>query len=75
MIQLYLRIYHDIYKLGIKNGAFGGKLLGAGGGGFILFYCEKKYQDKLKSALKKLREVKFKFDDSGSKVIIDHTIK
>jgi D-glycero-alpha-D-manno-heptose-7-phosphate kinase len=65
----------NIYKLGIKNGALGGKLLGAGGAGFILFYCEKVYQDKLKSALKKLKEVKFKFDDSGSKVIFDDTIK
>tara|TARA_Y100000588_G_scaffold392343_1_gene503884 strand:+ start:5619 stop:6623 length:1005 start_codon:yes stop_codon:yes gene_type:complete len=66
----------DIYELGINNGASGGKLLGAGGGGFILFYCEKKYQHKLRSALSNLRELKFKFEGSGSKIIyVGDTLK
>ena len=59
----------DIYSLAKKNGALGGKLLGAGGGGFFLFYCRKKNQDALRIALSGLREVKFKFDSIVSKII------
>ena len=59
----------DIYSLAKKNGALGGKLLGAGGGGFLLFYCRKANQDKLRKALSELREVRFKFDSIGSKII------
>jgi D-glycero-alpha-D-manno-heptose-7-phosphate kinase len=59
----------DIYELGLKNGATGGKILGAGGGGFILFYCEKLFHNKLKNSLKKLRELKFNFERTGSKII------
>lgn len=57
------------YDMAIKNGATGGKLLGAGGGGFLLFYCEKGKQEKLRYALKDLRELDFRFDHEGSKVI------
>ena len=59
----------DIYSLAKKNGALGGKLLGAGGGGFLLFYCRKSNQGILRRALGKLREVRFKFDNTGSKII------
>ena len=59
----------DIYSLAKKNGALGGKLLGAGGGGFLLFYCRKANQDTLRKALSKLREVRFKFDSIGSEII------
>ena len=59
----------DIYSLAKKNGALGGKLLGAGGGGFLLFYCRKANQNTLRKALIKLREVRFKFDSNGSKTI------
>ena len=59
----------DIYSLAKKNGALGGKLLGAGGGGFLLFYCRKSNQRTLRKALGKLREVRFKFDNTGSKII------
>jgi len=45
----------------------GGKLLGAGGGGFLLFYCEKEKQEKLKENIK-LREFEFKFDQDGTSV-------
>ncbi|MEX2213757.1 MAG: hypothetical protein WD768_06505 [Phycisphaeraceae bacterium] len=55
------------YKLGTDNGAAGGKLLGAGGSGFLLFYCKKENQDKLREALG-LRQIKFRFDTFGSKV-------
>lgn len=59
------------YKIGIKNGALGGKLLGAGGGGCLLFYCEKKNQDKLKKSLKNLRHIPFSFTDVGSEIIFN----
>lgn len=58
----------EYYEKALKAGAVGGKLLGAGGGGFFLFYCEPKYQNKVKEALD-LREMKFKFDNEGSKII------
>jgi D-glycero-alpha-D-manno-heptose-7-phosphate kinase len=59
----------EIYDTGLKNGAEGGKLLGAGGGGFFLFYCEKHKQQKLKDSLKPLYNFDFKFDQDGSKLI------
>ena len=60
----------DWYSLALKNGAVGGKLIGAGGGGFLLFYTEDKM--KLRHALMNagLEEVRFKFDFEGTKVII-----
>lgn len=57
------------YKKGLRAGAIGGKLLGAGGGGFLLFYCPLEKQDKLRNALNKLFELKFSFSHEGSKVI------
>ena len=57
------------YDIALNNGAIGGKLLGAGGGGFLLFYCEKENQDRLRSALSELVELPFEFDNSGTKVI------
>lgn len=57
------------YKKALKAGALGGKLLGAGGGGFLLFYCPVKKQDKLRSALRGLFELQFSFSHEGSKVI------
>jgi len=59
----------EIYERGLKNGAVGGKLLGAGGGGFMLFYCEEENQAKLRKELRDLKEMHFKFDNEGSKVI------
>jgi D-glycero-alpha-D-manno-heptose-7-phosphate kinase len=59
----------DIYEAGIANGASGGKLLGAGGGGFMLFYCEKAKQEKLVNALKKYNTFDFNFERDGSKII------
>ncbi|MDI6742078.1 MAG: hypothetical protein QMD11_04985 [Smithella sp.] len=57
------------YNLARKNGAGGGKLLGAGGGGFLMFYCERTHQDKLRQSLQDLKEYQFKFDNLGTKVI------
>lgn len=59
----------DIYKTGLENGATGGKLLGAGGGGFMLFYCEKPKQQKLTESLKICRKFDFAFERDGSKLI------
>lgn len=55
------------YDLGLANGATGGKLLGAGGSGFLLFYCKKEKQEQLRNVLG-LREIAFRFDTAGSKV-------
>lgn len=58
----------DIYNTALKAGATGGKVLGAGGGGFFLFYCEPKYQDNLRKSTK-LKEFTFDFDSEGSKIM------
>jgi D-glycero-alpha-D-manno-heptose-7-phosphate kinase len=57
------------YEIGRENGAIGGKLVGAGGGGFLLFYAEDR--DALRQAMKRegLREVRFAFDHEGSKLM------
>ncbi len=57
------------YNLAIENGALGGKLLGAGGGGFLLFYVEEQYHSKVRRALSKLKEIDFKFDNKGANII------
>ncbi|MEI7463192.1 MAG: galactokinase, partial [Candidatus Taylorbacteria bacterium] len=60
----------DWYKLALRSGAVGGKLIGAGGGGFLMFYAEDK--TKLRHALTKegLEEVRFRFDFEGTKIIL-----
>lgn len=60
---------NEVYDAGMANGATGGKLLGAGGGGFMLFYCEKSKQAKLIEALKRYETIDFKFERDGSKII------
>ena len=55
--------------IGIKAGALGGKLLGAGGGGFLLFYVEKDKQENVLKALDELMYVPFQFESEGSTVI------
>jgi D-glycero-alpha-D-manno-heptose-7-phosphate kinase len=62
------------YDRAIKAGALGGKILGAGGGGFFLFYCKQEYQNRLRESLN-LRELKFKFDDEGTKIVYSDTYK
>lgn len=59
----------DIYETAIKAGALGGKILGAGGGGFILFFVKPELQARVKEALRKLLYVPFRFDTLGSQVI------
>jgi D-glycero-alpha-D-manno-heptose-7-phosphate kinase len=62
-------VIDQAYDAAMKNGALGGKLLGAGGGGFLLFYCPVNLQQKLIAALKPMRQFDFKFDQDGSKLI------
>ena len=59
----------SIYTAGIEAGALGGKLLGAGAGGFMLFYVPKDKQGKVRSALRKKLFVPFYFEYTGSKII------
>lgn len=59
----------DIYEAGLKAGALGGKLLGAGGGGFILFYCPLEKQESFRKQMSKYTEMDFQFDNHGSKII------
>jgi D-glycero-alpha-D-manno-heptose-7-phosphate kinase len=58
------------YQLGLKNGAIGGKLVGAGGGGFIMFYAENRKLLRQAMASAGLEEVRFRFDFEGTKVLI-----
>lgn len=60
---------NDWYELARKNGAMAGKLIGAGGGGFLMFYAEDKI--RLRRAMREagLQEVRFRFDFEGSKVV------
>lgn len=58
----------ELYTKALQNGATGGKLLGAGGGGFLLFYCDRDKQDNLKAKLG-LKEFPFKFEHDGTSVV------
>lgn len=59
----------EIYEKAMSAGALGGKLLGAGGGGFFVFYVEPEKRKSVMQALDKLLYIPFKFEDSGTRVI------
>lgn len=59
----------EIYKKGIEAGALGGKLLGAGGGGFIVFYVQPEKQKAVKEALNNLLYIPFDFENGGARII------
>lgn len=59
----------EIYKKAMKAGAVGGKLLGAGGGGFLLFYVEPDKQPNVLNAMNQLLHVPFFFENGGSRII------
>lgn len=61
-------VIDEAYETAMSNGALGGKLLGAGGGGFLLFYCEPEKQEQLRVALK-MRPFPFKFEKDGTSVV------
>lgn len=58
-----------LYQRGIEAGALGGKLLGAGGGGFLVFYVQPEKREVLKAAMHDLLYVPFHFEDGGSRVL------
>ena len=60
----------DAYNQALRSGAVGGKLVGAGGGGFLMFYANDKEMLRSKMAELGLEEVRFKFDFEGTKVIL-----
>jgi len=62
----------DWYTAGRKAGAIGGKLLGAGSGGFIMFYAPRERHEAITRALKTLRRMDFQFEPQGSKIIFVH---
>ncbi len=57
------------YEAGIKAGALGGKILGAGGGGFLIFYVEPEHQNAVKAAMENLLYIPFEFENDGTRVI------
>ena len=59
----------NIYEVGLKAGAFGGKLLGAGAGGFMMFFAHPDRQPAIKLALSNLLYVPVRFDHIGSQII------
>ena len=60
------------YAAARKQGALGGKLLGAGSGGFLMFYAPRERHDAIARALKNLRRIEFGFEPQGSKIIFVH---
>jgi D-glycero-alpha-D-manno-heptose-7-phosphate kinase len=60
----------EIYATGLKAGATGGKILGAGGGGFLLLFVKPHLQEQVRESLHHLIHVPFEFDNSGSRVVL-----
>jgi D-glycero-alpha-D-manno-heptose-7-phosphate kinase len=62
----------DWYSSALKNGALGGKIMGAGGGGFFIFYCENNVSDFKNAMISQgLKYIPFKFDFDGCKVVFN----
>ena len=61
-----------MYRAARRAGAIGGKITGAGGGGFLLFYCPVERQNDVRKALEPLRELHFTLEQDGSKVIFNY---
>lgn len=59
----------ELYAKAISAGALGGKLLGAGGGGFLVFYVQPQYQECVREAMSNLMYIPFEFEDGGTRVI------
>ena len=58
-----------LYQAALEAGALGGKLAGAGGGGFLVIYCPPSAQPRVRAALRGLREVEFRFDLEGARIV------
>ncbi len=70
--QISNNMLDEIYCVARKAGAIGGKISGAGGGGFLLLYCPHEYQDAVRASLVGLQELPFKLEPDGSKVIFNY---
>lgn len=64
----------EFYKTARENGALGGKLLGAGGGGFMLLYVPKERQEAFKSSIRELKYVPFKFENDGTQIMYNDLV-
>ncbi len=62
-------VLNSYYEKARKAGAIGGKILGSGGGGFFLFYCDEDKQNNVRKVLSDLKETSFKFEPQGSRII------
>ena len=67
--QISTSLIDDMYMVAKKAGATGGKILGAGGGGFLMLYVPEEKQDAVKESLSGYRQVEFSFEDEGSRII------
>lgn len=65
-------VIDEMYKKALEGGAIGGKVAGAGGGGFLLVYCQRNNQDRLREAMKEYRDIPFLLEPHGSKIIFDY---
>ncbi|HEY6153193.1 MAG TPA: galactokinase [Candidatus Udaeobacter sp.] len=63
-------LINDCYDVAMANGALGGKLIGAGGGGFLMFYAEDKARLRNAMRERRLTEVRFRFEPEGTKILI-----
>jgi len=63
----------EMYQRAMEGGANGGKIAGAGGGGFLLVYCKRENQDKLRDQMEKYREMSFMLEPHGSKIIFNYS--
>ena len=61
----------ELYNFSLKHGALGGKILGAGGGGFMLLYIPKRKIINFKKKLKKITIIPFKFYENGSEILLN----
>ena len=68
-LQITNAVIDGIYQVAMEAGASGGKLLGAGGGGFLLFFVKPELQQKVRERLGKLLNVPFSFENTGSQII------
>lgn len=57
------------YRMAMEAGALGGKLLGAGGGGFLLLYVQPEKQEAVRRALAQLKEIPFQFENGGARIL------
>lgn len=70
--QISNGVLNDMYETALHAGALGGKITGAGGGGFLLLYCPQGKRENVRGALGHLQELPFKMGQDGSKVIFDY---